>query len=234
MNKNNDQIKYLEILKTIEEISRKDNIRYMLTCGTLLGAIREKGFIEWDNDADIMMLRSDFNKFEANSGRYNDDYGLLLDYQDKLPTITLKQNPDIFTEIVLVDSLPSDKIKRTVKLALLKTAYGMLKTDYLYSNYPLKKKIFAYGTAFLGKLFSKKAKLNLYKSISQIGNKENPDLAFFSNERFVYLKLVFKMSLLDEIIRVPFENTELSVPKEWDTILRLYYGDDYMVPKRYN
>lgn len=234
MNENSDQIKYLEILKIIEEISRKDGICYMLTCGTLLGAIREKGFIEWDNDADIMMRRIDFNKLENNSQKYFDEYGLILDYTDKLPTVKLRQNPEVFTEIVLIDSLPAGKIKRAVKLSLLKTAYGMLKTDYLYTNYPLKKKIFAYGTTLLGKIFSKKAKLNLYKKISQIGNEKDPNLAFFSNERFVYLNLVFKMSLLDAIIRVPFENTELSVPKEWDTILRLYYGDDYMVPKRYN
>lgn len=53
----------LEILKHIDKFCREHNIRYWLDAGTLIGAIRHKGFIPWDDDADICMPRPDYERF---------------------------------------------------------------------------------------------------------------------------------------------------------------------------
>jgi lipopolysaccharide cholinephosphotransferase len=53
----------LKMMKDIDELCKKNNIEYMLTSGTTLGAIRHKGFIPWDDDLDIAMMRDQYNKF---------------------------------------------------------------------------------------------------------------------------------------------------------------------------
>lgn len=55
----------LEILIYFDKICRENNIRYWLSSGTALGAVRHGGFIPWDDDADVEMLREDFEKLKA-------------------------------------------------------------------------------------------------------------------------------------------------------------------------
>ena len=79
------EIKNLElsILEYIDDLCQKNGIRYFLSYGTLLGAVRHRGFIPWDDDIDICMLRPDYEKFLKVATQSNTHYKLLHLSTDK-------------------------------------------------------------------------------------------------------------------------------------------------------
>jgi lipopolysaccharide cholinephosphotransferase len=58
------QLIQIPLLKEFDRVCRENNITYSISGGTLIGAVRHKGYIPWDDDADIMMLREEYEKFK--------------------------------------------------------------------------------------------------------------------------------------------------------------------------
>ncbi len=76
------QLRELEILKAIDKICRKHNIKYWLSSGTLLGAVRHGGFIPWDDDVDIEMMKKDYIRFKKIANTELIDMGFILHTHD--------------------------------------------------------------------------------------------------------------------------------------------------------
>ena len=97
----------LEILEEVVRICEKHNIQYFLMAGTLLGAVRHKGFIPWDDDLDIGMTRLDYNKFnkvaskELNSRYYLHNHKTDPEYW--CPFTKVRKNNTEMNEKILVD-----------------------------------------------------------------------------------------------------------------------------------
>lgn len=70
------QTELLSILNEFDQFARDNHLRYSLDSGTLLGAIRHKGFIPWDDDIDVMMPRSDFERMVKLTDKVPEDYGI--------------------------------------------------------------------------------------------------------------------------------------------------------------
>lgn len=76
------QLIELDLIKELDRVCRKHNIKYCITCGTLLGAVRHHGYIPWDDDADIIMMREDYEKFKrlSQEGELNSNIAFFQDY----------------------------------------------------------------------------------------------------------------------------------------------------------
>ena len=94
-----------EILDEIDRVCEKNGLKYYLIGGTLLGAIRHKGFIPWDDDLDIVMPRADFDKFqEVCKTDLDEKYYVHSSYNDPkyyAPFIKVRKHNTIFLESCL-------------------------------------------------------------------------------------------------------------------------------------
>ncbi len=74
------QLLQLDMVSELDRVCREHNIRYTICCGTLLGAVRHKGYIPWDDDADITMLREDYEEFKKYAHEMNQDICFFQDH----------------------------------------------------------------------------------------------------------------------------------------------------------
>ena len=139
----NDELKklhdtLLEMLKDFDALCRKNSIDYMLSGGTLLGAIRHKGFIPWDDDVDVMMTRENYEKFVEiynNQRDYRKKYilaqpGVTPNYIGKMakifkvgteyveiPAMNYPIPKMIFIDVFIIENAPKNKMSRLIRSA---------------------------------------------------------------------------------------------------------------------
>lgn len=235
----------LSYLLEVDRICKKHNIKYFLGGGTLLGAIRHHGFIPWDDDADIMMLREDYDKFckiaqselpknmtfqsnETDKHCYYEFAKIRLDntifatgFAKNHKTMHNGLAFDIFCHDKTANSRLGQKIHLDMTLftrALVFNKWNNRKTDN--GN-----RLQTAFTNFCIKLFPIRFSLWLErKTLSFFKRKKNAKYLYDGMGRNVY-NGSFPISYLDEAVYVDFEGYKLPVPKEYDKYLTFLYGD---------
>ena len=242
---NADEMKWIQlnILDHIAEFCDKNKINYWIDTGTLLGAIRHKGFIPWDDDIDIGMLRSDYDRFinlykntgkykfycVENNKRYSYPFGKVMDSD------TVLYEPDkkgykiaVYIDVFVYDNAPEDdsevdnmykkrdfyRYLRDQRMSRVHAGNKM--RQFLVSIFWNLVKIIP-GHFFCKLIVYNSRKYSKYET-RRVGN-------FTSDSKIIVDKSVFH-----EFIKVEFEGKYYNAPIGYDMWLKAFYGDYMKLP----
>lgn len=243
----------IEIMKIVHDICENENIKYFLMYGTLIGAVRHSDFIPWDDDLDIAMDRYNYEKFikcfdkystkfphlKLFEPRFNRDYPYMIArISDNRYKISTENENDcgmgVFIDIYPMDGLGKDYIN-VVKHAKKIDHYSSLmfrstrKKPLIHNNSFIRNviEIIAYCISkILGKNFLKRRLQHLSKKYSYDESTYVGCGVWLSGlEKDIYLK-----NLFDELVLHKFGKYQFYIPKKYDEILTLIYGDYMKIP----
>lgn len=238
----------LEMLIELDRICRLHNVKYSIDGGTLLGAVRHKGFIPWDDDIDVILLRSEYVKFRKACKKELDRKRFFLqDYrsdpnyrwgyeklrrkgteQIRLGQESLKQKTGVFLDIFVADNVPDNMVLRRIHhflcFAIRKILYSPLGAISTKSKVM---KIF-YGC------LSKMPRNMVFKwrnILANLSNKNRTELiSHYTLEYPKSCKYGLPRKCFDEMIEMDFEGYKFYGFKEYDIYLSMHYGDYMKLP----
>ena len=240
---NEDEIKDLElgVMDYIHNLCEKENINYSLAYGTLLGAVRHKGYIPWDDDIDISLKRDEYDKLYQAVLRDNDPIYKVASWENdaRYPypfyrvydARTVYENNYIENDIdlgICVDVFPFDYYADVNKEMVKLDTYRRLSVYTLYGIHSKNaglKNIVRYLLVLVFRLTRVKTwnkKMNL---LSMQAN-DNDSIDYLMENKRTSTK--FEKTLLDKVMDSPFEDRIYKIPEASHQILSAIYGDDFM------
>lgn len=240
------QLKILEIMKYIDRICRQHSITYYIMGGTALGAIRHGGFIPWDDDLDIFMTPTEYNKFKDALKKDNNPSFYLQEWKttpNYLEYAKIRMNNTTFIEEafkdrkdmhhgIYVDIMMLHKVPDN--LFLKKLVYFESKFVQLYAltqrNWKAKS-ISQQMTVALMKVLPCKwlAKL-FYARIFKYDELQDGFMYCYWLTPAKYRSGIFETKFFEEPIDIPFEDTFLYGSKYIKEYLEYRYGDYMKMP----
>lgn len=248
----------LKLLKEFDRVCEKYNIKYYLAAGTLLGAVRHKDFIPWDDDVDVYILREDYKEFmnhlndfqfpfEVHWPQKDDTY--FWDYTTRLVYKKSKlkfdkneneyynhrNNEYLFLDIFVLDRT-YEGIKNRIQLVKLKTIYGLAMSRRYKINYqdytsPVSK-VQAFILTHLGKLFKLSTLYRMYE-IEAMKYNNDPQAIYEqpSNITIKFLgKLFYKKEWHKEITNLEIHGEHFKSPLQYEEVLESVYGNYMKLP----
>lgn len=248
--------KLLEVMKSFDRLCTDNQLQYFASSGTAIGAIRHKGFIPWDDDIDVYMPRADYNRLMllrktlSGSGYAIKDLGdneyiyAFAKYYDARTTIIETNEFPKCVIGVYIDIFPLDEVDGTydeikIKKEIYTTAYRKFQDTFLslsmhkfisclyHKNFTRLKELLL----LLVQTKSKKKEIRTkFKQIEDNWAEERGIKLMTHSAIYALDKELFDKSWFSESIRVPFENIQINIPKEYDKYLSHLYGDYMVLP----
>ena len=245
-----DEVKkiQLEILAYIDSFCKKNNISYFINYGTLLGAVRHKGFIPWDDDIDISMDREYYNMFIEKFNQDSSKYKILsldtdkayfnnfIKVVDTTTKIVDNRNYKTFSCGVFVDIFPMDKFndKKIINTCYILESLKLLsfskRKNIIYKDSIVKDII---RSSFWGLFLPVSPRLFaniIERKIIQDTDRNGKYTAFIPSK--LKEKEIFNAQIFNEFIDMEFEHLTLPAPKNYDVILTQYYGNYLELPPK--
>lgn len=243
----------LEVLMVIDGICKKHDIKYYAAFGTLLGAVRHHGFIPWDDDVDITMLREDYDRFmQVVRDELPDEYSINIPGETHLYDMTFSRvvnartisyNPDRLAkfhgfpyiagvDIFPLDAIPNNLGERNVFLQF----YNILVSACMKMEKNPEEVEEALGEIEELCHYKFDRNTDLQDQLCLMGdtisksyaNEPNADLMHIA---YNYKNVIHKREWYKDTLWLPFENIKIPIPSGYDEILKATYGE-YMKPSR--
>lgn len=238
----------LDVLIEFDRICRANDIKYFLSSGTLLGAIRHKGFIPWDNDADVEMLREDYEKFcrvykstinselfyfqdSSSDKEYSWPYGKLR----KKNTLYVRpgqseayKNTGICIDVFVLDSIAPSYFMQEVMYYL---TCGCRKILWSPVGMRSLSNPFMRLWFFLLHFIPRKLALGFYHYVAGwYRGRDTGWLGFLNTGRTVFSSYAFKSEWFRDTLDWEFEGHLFKIPVGYDGVLRGKYQDYMQLP----
>ncbi len=252
------QERELAMYKQVAEICRSEDLRFYALGGTLLGAVRHGGFIPWDDDIDIALPRPDYDRFVGIAKRelpsylvpktYRDEQGeshpmficIIKDTRTKIQLnhANVTENTSVWLDVFPLDAMPSNTLLRTVhKYRLL---YERMKIQFsMYEenvhqhreNRPLHERAlmkFREKTGFGSQWDTYELMCHIERTLRQYDyEREGWFVNMFGAYKF---REMFPKEWFGNGIELPFEDTTIPCPVEYNKVLTQMYGDYMTLP----
>lgn len=241
------QLAQIEILKEIDSVCKKNSLKYSLYAGTLLGAVRHKGFIPWDDDLDICMPREDYDKF-LEVWKDEEHPGFLIQNKENMrrfsqsftkirkdhTTFWQKGEPNdqyhlgIFVDIFPIDRIPNGWFRRKI-FQLECVLYQIYTREYapIYGK-KMEKRITKLLLFLIPKWIRPTVRKKLLNKITKWNDDES--LNTIATEIMSTIKMPLPTRMLDEYVYMDFDGQKFMCFKMWDEYLSLKYHDYMQLP----
>lgn len=244
----NLQMTELEMLLEVDRICKKNNIRYFLDGGTLLGAVRHDGFIPWDDDVDIVMLRKEYERFyKACQKELDTERFFLQDYRTDKNYLwgfsKMRRNNTVFLREgqehvkchtgVCIDIFPCDNVPDTPLLRRIHhfCCYCIRKGQYSEVGRKTEESILMRAWYSLVSRIPRDFWFRRIEQISKITNRKRTRLV--AHMTFPYPKRCrygMPRVCFDDYIEKDFEGHNFPIFRKYNLYLKMLYGDYRKLP----
>lgn len=240
----------LDILINFDAFCKENNLKYYLSGGTLLGAIRHKGFIPWDDDIDVCMPRKDYEKLiKIFPYKFKDKYILKATEKnnfispftkivDSRTVIDLKYvknkfEKSLWIDIFPVDGLPSNKKKIKeiyIKVSFYRKLLVLNTAKFKTSKGKLLKQIFKPFAIFIAKLIGVKFLIKKIENIALSNSYDKSEYVGAVTWGLYGIGECMKKSEFEKVVYVDFEGYKFPTFSCWDSYLRGLYRNYMELP----